>query len=88
MSDMNQEMIYFENMSRAFAMKAANVAAVMHRDINNPPMSTIWGRVELPVLQAAGKPWGTVDYVSLFQLYYALLAPSYKNKLSSCGSIY
>lgn len=65
MSDVQQEMTYFENMSRAFAMKAANVAAVMHRDINNPPMSTIWGRVELPVLQKASKPWGTVDYVSI-----------------------
>jgi hypothetical protein len=65
MSDVQQEMTYFENMSRAFAMKAANVAAVMHRDINNPPMSTIWGRVELPVLKAASKPWGTVDYVSI-----------------------
>jgi hypothetical protein len=68
MSDVQQEMTYFENMSRAFAMKAANVAAVMHRDINNPPMSTIWGRVELPVLQEASKPWGTVDYVSVSHL--------------------
>jgi hypothetical protein len=45
-------------------MKAHNIASVMHRNIENPPMSTIWGRIELPVLQAAGNPGGVVDYVS------------------------
>ncbi|KAF4625421.1 hypothetical protein G7Y89_g12748 [Cudoniella acicularis] len=64
MEDAKEEMAYFENMSRAFAMMAANVASVMHRDIENPPMSTIWGRIELPVLQAASNPWGTVNYIT------------------------
>ncbi|KAH6668964.1 hypothetical protein B0J14DRAFT_657972 [Halenospora varia] len=64
MSDVEQEMTYFENMSRAFAMKASRLASVMHRDIENPPMSTIWGRVELPILQANTNPWGTVDYIT------------------------
>ena len=45
-------------------MKAHKIATVLHRDIYNPPKNTIWGRIELPVLQAAGNPGGVVDYVS------------------------
>jgi hypothetical protein len=63
MGNYRDEMKYFENMSRAFAMKAHKVATVLHRDIYNPPMNTIWGRIEFPVLQAAGNP-GVVDHVS------------------------
>lgn len=44
-------------------MKAHNIALVMHRNIEDPPMSTIWGRIELPVLQA-GNPGGVVDYIT------------------------
>ena len=65
MSNFKDEMTYFENMSRAFAMKAHHIASVMHRNIEDPPMSTIWGRIELPVLQAASNPGGVVDWVSL-----------------------
>jgi len=64
MGNYRDEMKYFENMSRAFAMKAHNIATVLHRDIYNPPMNTIWGRIELPVLQAAGNPGGVVDYIT------------------------
>ena len=64
MSDLDDKMRYFENMSRAFAMKAHNFAMVMHKNIEDPPMSTIWGRIELPVLQA-GNPGGVVNYVSV-----------------------
>ena len=64
MENLSDEMTYFENMSRAFAMKAHNIATVLHRKIDNPPTNGIWGRIELPVLQAAGNPGGIVDYVS------------------------
>ena len=64
MENYSDEMKYFENMSRAFAMKANKIATVLHRDIYNPPKNTIWGRIELPVLQAASNPGGVVDYVS------------------------
>jgi len=64
MSNFDDEMTYFENMSRAFAMKAHSIASVMHRNIENPPIDTIWGRIELPVLQAAGNPGGVVDYIA------------------------
>jgi hypothetical protein len=60
MSSFEDEMTYFENMSRAFAMKAHNIASVLHRNIEQPPLSTIWGRIELPTLQAGG----VVDWVS------------------------
>jgi hypothetical protein len=64
MSSYEDEMTYFENMSRAFAMKAHNIASVLHRNIEEPPLSTIWGRIELPTLQAGGM----VDWVSLSEL--------------------
>jgi hypothetical protein len=64
MGNYRDEMKYFENMSRAFAMKAHKVATVLHRDIYNPPMNTIWGRIEFPVLQAAENPGGVVDYIT------------------------
>jgi hypothetical protein len=51
MDNASDQLTYFENMSRAFAMKAHNVAWAMHRNIENPPLSTIWGRIELPILQ-------------------------------------
>jgi hypothetical protein len=63
MQSFEDEMTYFENMSRAFAMKAHNIATVLHRELDNPPTNGIWGRIELPVLQAAGNPGGMVDYV-------------------------
>jgi len=63
MSNLEEEMIYFENMSRAFAMKAHNIASVMHRNIEEPPLSTIWGRIELPTLQAEG----TVDWITAIE---------------------
>jgi hypothetical protein len=61
MSTVEDEKTYFENMSRAFAMKAQNIAFVLHRNIENPPLETIWGMVELPALQAGG----LVDWVSV-----------------------
>lgn len=54
MSNSRDRLTYFENMSRAFAMKAHKVALAMHRDIDSPPKDTIWGRVELPVLRDSG----------------------------------
>ncbi|KAE9381108.1 hypothetical protein N431DRAFT_490561 [Stipitochalara longipes BDJ] len=64
MENYSDERKYFENMSRAFAMKAHKIATVLHRDIYNPPMDTIWARIELPVLQGAGNPGGMVDYIT------------------------
>jgi hypothetical protein len=63
MANLDTQMTYFENMSRAFAMKAHRVASVMHSDIYNPPAEGIWGRIEWPVLKA-GNPGGVVDFVS------------------------
>jgi hypothetical protein len=54
MSDPKQEKAYFENMSAAFARKAAKVATVMHWDINNPPVWGIWKRIEFEVLKRSG----------------------------------
>jgi len=65
MENYSDEMEYFENMSEAFAMKAHKIATVLHRNIENPPMNTIWGGVELPVLQAADNPGGVVDYANI-----------------------
>lgn len=64
MSDPKQEKAYFENMSAAFARKAAKVATVMHNDINNPPILGIWKRVEFEVLRRSG----LVDQVSFFAI--------------------
>lgn len=66
MEKAEDQMTYFENMSQAFAMKAHNIATVLHSNIDNPPTDGIWGRKELPVLQAVGNPGGIVDYVSIF----------------------
>lgn len=40
-------------MSRAFALKAIGEAKVMHKeeDFENPPVSGIWGRIELPTMK-------------------------------------
>lgn len=45
--------IYYENMARAFAMKANGSAMVMHglKDYDKPPLEGIWGRVELPTIK-------------------------------------
>jgi len=46
---------FYEAMSRAFALKARGVAAVMHADADydDPPVDGIWGRVELPAIKTA-----------------------------------
>jgi len=54
MSDPKQEKTYFENMSAAFARKAVKIATVIHMDINNPPISGIWKRIEFEVLKRSG----------------------------------
>ncbi len=64
MEKAKDQMTYFENMSQAFAMKAHSIATVLHSNIDDPPTDGIWGRKELPILQAAGNPGGMVDYVS------------------------
>ncbi|CAG8977361.1 hypothetical protein HYALB_00009062 [Hymenoscyphus albidus] len=64
MSNPDTQLIYFENMSRAFAMMSTDLAAVMHRNINDPPMWSIWGRIELPVLKAATNAGGVVNWVT------------------------
>jgi len=63
MSSLEEQMIYFENMSRAFAIKAYKMVSVMHRDIAEPPLSSIWGRIELPTLQAGQ----TVDLITAIE---------------------
>lgn len=45
-------------------MMSRDLAAVMHRNIEDPPLETIWGRVELPVLKAGNNPGGVVNWVS------------------------
>ena len=49
--------IFYENMSRAFAMKANGSAIVMHslKDYDNPPLNGIWGRIELPTIKKVAK---------------------------------
>ena len=47
MSGDANRMTYFENMSRAYAMKAHDAASVIHPDIENPPESTVWGMIDL-----------------------------------------
>ena len=80
MSDPKQEKAYFENMSAAFARKAAKVATVMHNDINNPPIWGIWKRIEFEVLRRSG----LVDQVSFnFSLYiFCLVSRMFTNKLT------
>jgi hypothetical protein len=43
---------FYENMSRAFAIKAHGAVEVMHgsEDYEAPPMDGIWGRVEFPTI--------------------------------------
>lgn len=45
--------VFYENMSRAFAMKANGSAMVMHglKDYDKPPLDGIWGRIELPTIK-------------------------------------
>lgn len=77
MADSNQEKKYFENMSEAFARKAAKVATVMHWDINNPPAWGIWMRIEFEVL----KRTGLVEQVSFFEPYTTCRAKSLRSLL-------
>lgn len=48
---------YYENMARAFAIKANGVAVVMHAfdDYDDPPLSGIWGMVELEAVKGGAK---------------------------------
>jgi len=52
-SDPAQQLWFFENMSRAFALKAREFATVMHSSANYflPPATGIWARVEFQALQ-------------------------------------
>jgi len=54
MSKKDEQLIYFENMSRATAIIATGIPTVMHRDIMEYPTNTIWGRVEKPALISGG----------------------------------
>lgn len=51
-ADESQQLRFFENMSRAFAIKAQSFARVLHSegDYHDPPMDGIWGRIEFPQL--------------------------------------
>jgi len=55
---------FFENMSRAFAMKAMNFCTVLHSSKNygNPPTTGIWAMVEFPALSGGGH----IDLVRYF----------------------
>lgn len=64
MSNPETQLIYFKNMSKAFAMMSRDWAAVLHRNIDDPPMETIWGQVELPALKEGDNPGGVVNWVS------------------------
>jgi hypothetical protein len=64
MDNASDQLTYFENMSRAFAMKAHNVVWAMHRNIENPPLSSIWGRIELPILQDSR---GMVNWITAIE---------------------
>jgi hypothetical protein len=52
-NDTDQQLRFFENMSRAFAYKARNFATVLHSAENyaSPPKTGIWARIEFPTLQ-------------------------------------
>jgi hypothetical protein len=62
-NDTTQQLKFFENMSRAFALKAREFATVLHSSENyaTPPKTGIWARVEFPALQS-----GFVDEVRNF----------------------
>jgi hypothetical protein len=47
---------FYENMSRAFAMKAQGYVTVMHGegDYEAPPTDGIWGRIEFPTMRTLG----------------------------------
>jgi hypothetical protein len=59
-NDTSVQLKYFENMSRAFAMKARTFGTVLHSSENyaSPPETGIWARIEFPALQS-----GYVDEV-------------------------
>jgi hypothetical protein len=61
-NDENLRTLFYENMSRAFAIKANGSATVMHSlsDYDSPPLEGIWGRVELPTIKEATN----VDWLS------------------------
>lgn len=48
---------FYENMARAFAIKANGVAAVMHafEDYDDPPLNGIWGKIELEAVKVGAK---------------------------------
>lgn len=49
--------VFYENMARAFAIKANGIAAVMHAfdDYDDPPLGGIWGKVELEAVKGGEK---------------------------------
>jgi hypothetical protein len=52
-SDPDQRASFYGNMSKAFAIKAAGSAIVMHstNDYDEPPQDGIWARIELPTMK-------------------------------------
>lgn len=44
---------YYSSMSEAYARMARETATVMHtaKDFSDPPLTGIWGKIELPVLR-------------------------------------
>lgn len=48
-------LIYFHNMSRAFALRMRGVVSVLNVDIWDPPLGSIWGAIERPVLERNGR---------------------------------
>jgi hypothetical protein len=61
-ADEKNRTTFYENMSKAFAMKAQKAATVMHSASNflSPPTDGIWSRVEFPTMRERG----AVDIVS------------------------
>jgi hypothetical protein len=78
-NDDNLRQTFYENMSRAFALKAQNFSTVLHSENNykNPPSDGIWARVEFPTLEGIGK----VNWVSCCLFFF-----SFKNKSMVSGS--
>jgi hypothetical protein len=52
MSRKDEQMTYFENMSRATASLAIVNTKVMHRKIWDYPTTSIWGRIEKKEIQS------------------------------------
>lgn len=64
MSSKDDELRYFQEMSRAVAMRASGTAKVMHRNIFNFPQGGIYKRIELPAMQNRNNPGARVKLVS------------------------